>query len=85
MHNDTDCVVMLYRLLGTPDEDIWPGVTSLPDFKASFPSWHPKDLTSNVAGATHESTEMLAVRAHPFTFLLAILRFSPASFLPFMD
>ena len=27
------------RLLGTPDERIWPGVTSLPDFKTSFPKW----------------------------------------------
>ncbi len=27
------------RLLGTPTEDLWPGVTSFPDFKASFPKW----------------------------------------------
>lgn len=26
------------RTLGTPSEDIWPGVTSLPDYKSSFPS-----------------------------------------------
>ena len=45
-------------------------MTSLPDFKPSFPSWHPKDLTSNVAGATPESTEMLAVRFRPFSVLI---------------
>jgi len=28
--------------LGTPNEDTWPGVTSLPDFKSAFPKWQPK-------------------------------------------
>lgn len=51
-----------HRLLGTPDESIWPGVTTLPDFKTSFPSWHAKDLASNVAGATEDSSELLSVR-----------------------
>lgn len=27
------------RILGTPTEDVWPGVTSYPDFKSSFPKW----------------------------------------------
>lgn len=27
------------RLLGTPDETSWPGVTSFPDFKPTFPKW----------------------------------------------
>lgn len=26
-------------MLGTPDEEMWPGVTSFPDYKASFPKW----------------------------------------------
>ena len=29
----------LCRTLGTPDEDAWPGVTTYPDFKPSFPKW----------------------------------------------
>ena len=28
-----------YSILGTPDENTWPGVTSHPDFKPSFPKW----------------------------------------------
>lgn len=27
------------RTLGTPSEEDWPGVTSYPDFKSSFPKW----------------------------------------------
>ncbi|KAF4125657.1 cyclin-dependent kinase [Geosmithia morbida] len=26
-------------VLGTPDEDAWPGVTSYPDYKMTFPKW----------------------------------------------
>lgn len=33
---------MQYRVMGTPTEDTWPGVTSLPDFKSSFPKWPSK-------------------------------------------
>lgn len=28
--------------MGTPTEDTWPGVNSLPDFKSSFPKWLAK-------------------------------------------
>ena len=28
--------------MGTPNEDTWPGVNSLPDFKSAFPKWLPK-------------------------------------------
>ena len=41
----------LHSTLGTPDEQIWPGVTSLPDFKTSFPKWsrdYNKDLVDNL-------------------------------------
>jgi len=48
-------------LLGTPDEDVWPGVTTLPDFKTSFPNWHPKELGDHVHGSTDESVELLVV------------------------
>lgn len=58
---------MTTRLLETPDDEIWPGVTTLPDYKSSFPSWHAKDLSDNVAGITSTSAEMLAVRLKVFT------------------
>lgn len=40
-----------YRNLGTPTEELWPGVTSYPDFKASFPKWqrdYSQELCSNL-------------------------------------
>ncbi len=45
-----DCVHKLtcYRILGTPDENTWPGVTSLPDFKTSFPKWRREAIAKYV-------------------------------------
>jgi cyclin-dependent kinase len=34
---------ILHRLLGTPDEETWPGVTTFPDYKTSFPRWKRPD------------------------------------------
>lgn len=58
--SEIDEIFRIFRLLGTPDEDVWPGVTTLPDYKASFPNWHPKDLASQIAGSTDDSVELIA-------------------------
>jgi cyclin-dependent kinase len=57
------------RLLGTPDEEVWPGVTNLPDYKTTFPHWHAKDIMDHVPGCTEDSAELIVVRltfpSHP--------------------
>lgn len=35
---------MLCRILGTPNETVWPGVTKLQDWNPSFPVWPPTSL-----------------------------------------
>ncbi|KAI5817843.1 kinase-like domain-containing protein [Pyronema omphalodes] len=37
--SEIDEIFKIFRLLGTPDDNTWPGVTSFPDFKSSFPQW----------------------------------------------
>ncbi|KAI0395474.1 kinase-like domain-containing protein [Xylariaceae sp. FL0594] len=49
--SEIDQIFKTFRLLGTPTEEVWPGVTSYPDFKASFPKWirdESKPLCSNL-------------------------------------
>ena len=41
---EIDELFNIFRLLGTPDERTWPGVTSLPDYKPVFPKWSRKNL-----------------------------------------
>ncbi|GMQ03497.1 hypothetical protein CsSME_00049274 [Camellia sinensis var. sinensis] len=40
--SEIDELFKIFRVLGTPNEDTWPGVTSLPDFKSAFPKWPSK-------------------------------------------
>ncbi|GFQ74667.1 cyclin-dependent kinase 1, partial [Trichonephila clavata] len=42
--SEIDQLYRIFRTLGTPNEDIWPGVTELPDFKTSFPNWKQNSL-----------------------------------------
>ena len=37
--SEIDQLFRIFRTLGTPDENSWPGVTNLPDFKPCFPRY----------------------------------------------
>ncbi len=37
--SEIDELFKIFRVLGTPNEITWPSVTTLPDYKASFPKW----------------------------------------------
>ncbi|CAO3649190.1 unnamed protein product [Mucor hiemalis] len=39
-----DQLFRIFRLLGTPSEDVWPGVSTLPDYNANFPPWKGRDF-----------------------------------------
>ena len=47
------------RLLGTPDEQAWPGVTSFPDFKPSFPKWNRDMSRALVPGLEENGLDLL--------------------------
>ncbi|GAA6055890.1 hypothetical protein NBRC10513_004935 [Rhodotorula toruloides] len=57
--SEIDEIFRIFRLLGTPDEDVWPGVTNLPDYKTTFPHWHAKDIMDHVPGCMEESAELI--------------------------
>lgn len=47
--------------MGTPNEETWPGVTSLPDFQESFPKWEKKNLAEVIPEADSEAIDLLSV------------------------
>lgn len=55
----TNCYSFFGRLLGTPDEDTWPGVTSFPDYKHSFPKWKRQDSANFVPGLEEAGLDLL--------------------------
>jgi cyclin-dependent kinase len=47
------------RLLGTPDEHTWPGVTTFPDFKPTFPRWSRDPQRALVLGLDDNGLDLL--------------------------
>lgn len=58
--SEIDEIFRIFRLLGTPNDDTWPGVTGLPDYKTTFPNWHAKNLGSHIPGSNNKSIELIA-------------------------
>lgn len=48
--------------MGTPNEQVWPGVSQLPDFKSSFPQWSQSDLSETITDIDPLGLELLQVR-----------------------
>lgn len=49
--SEIDEIFKIFRILGTPTEADWPGVTSFPDYKPTFPKWikdNSKPLVQNL-------------------------------------
>jgi len=46
--SEVDQLYKIFRQLGTPDETVWPGVKSLPDWNSAFPVWHKSDFSKSV-------------------------------------
>lgn len=38
----------IFQILGTPTEDMWPGVSALPDYMELFPKWPSRPLSEVV-------------------------------------
>lgn len=48
--SEIDQLYQIYRLFGTPTNEIWPGIVDLPDYKAIGPRWKKKDLAKELNG-----------------------------------
>lgn len=43
--SEIDMLYKIFRLLGTPTEAVWPGISKLPDYNPEFPTWPRQKLT----------------------------------------
>ncbi|KAJ8949191.1 hypothetical protein NQ318_021684 [Aromia moschata] len=46
--SEIDQLFRIFRVLKTPTEELWPGVSSLPDYKAIFPNWTSYNLAGQL-------------------------------------
>merc|ERR1712167_126312 len=47
---EIDELFKIFRMLGTPTDNEWPGVTQLQDYNAQFPSWPRVSVAGFVKG-----------------------------------
>ena len=60
-HGDSeiDQLFRIFRTMGTPNEETWPGVSSLPDYKPSFPCWKQNVLKALVPEMDDSGLDLL--------------------------
>ncbi|KAJ1144576.1 hypothetical protein NDU88_010874 [Pleurodeles waltl] len=61
-HGDSeiDQLFRIFRALGTPNNEIWPEVESLQDYKNTFPKWKAGGLANHVKNINQEGLDLLA-------------------------
>ncbi|XP_063265225.1 cyclin-dependent kinase 3 isoform X2 [Prinia subflava] len=57
--SEIDQLFQIFRILGTPNEVTWPGVTQLPDYKRSFPRWPGKEMKDIVPNLDRDGRDLL--------------------------
>eukprot|EP00090_Calanus_glacialis_P001786 TRINITY_DN11317_c0_g1_i2.p1 TRINITY_DN11317_c0_g1~~TRINITY_DN11317_c0_g1_i2.p1 ORF type:complete len:316 (-),score=120.40 TRINITY_DN11317_c0_g1_i2:136-1083(-) len=57
--SEIDQLFRIFRVLTTPTEETWPGVTSLPDFKPSFPNWNTNNLSTTMKDCCPMALDLL--------------------------
>lgn len=71
--SEIDQIFRIFRVLGTPNSEVWPDVELLPDFKDSFPKWPltTENLRNAYPELNDEGKDLLEVNR----LLLILLRF----------
>jgi hypothetical protein len=59
--SEIDEIFRIFRILGTPNETHWPGVTSLPDYKMTFPQWRRVRINDIAPKLDPDGQELLKV------------------------
>jgi len=58
--SEIDELFRIFRTLGTPTEDIWPGVSSYRDFKTTFPRWTSRPLSQVIPDLGSDGIDLLS-------------------------
>ena len=57
--SEIDQIFKIFQVLGTPNETTWNGITSLPDFKQTFPKWKPINLNTIAKNLDEKGLDLL--------------------------
>lgn len=63
--SEIEMLFKIFNLLGTPDEEVWPGVTHLPNYKPTFPQFRGTGMDDIVQNDTQKQLLGLMLRMDP--------------------
>ncbi|XP_050349488.1 cyclin-dependent kinase 2-like [Nymphalis io] len=69
--SEIDQLFRVFRALGTPGDELWPGARLLPDYRAAFPRWPARDARSLLPPAARADAPGAAL-------FEAMLRYEPS-------
>ena len=58
--SEIDQIFRIFRFLGTPNEQAWPGVTQLPCYQALFPKWRGAPLKEQLPQLSEVTADLLS-------------------------
>lgn len=58
--SEIDQLFRIFRVLGTPNPEIWPGVERLPDYNPLFPVWNDFALDKHIPGIGEDGLDLLS-------------------------
>lgn len=53
-------LITIFREMGTPNEQMWPGVSQLPFYNTEFPQWRPTSLAKRIPTLSRDGIALLA-------------------------
>ena len=62
--SEIDELHKIFKVFGTPNEQVWPGVSQLPDFSPTFPQWKPQNLAALVPNIGRNGIDLLTQMLH---------------------
>ncbi|KAI8877313.1 cell division protein kinase 2 [Backusella circina FSU 941] len=69
-----DELFRIFRMLGTPNEEVWPGISQLPDFNVNFPPWKPVNLKETLM----KIGDPIEMSDAAYDLLKSLLSYNPA-------
>ena len=76
---EADPLCFKKRILGTPNEEVWPSVSALPDYKPTFPQWSRQDIGRIVSTLDDAAIDMLKVWELVQSTLIQLSQFFPSA------
>ena len=80
--SEIDELYRIFQVMGTPNEAVWPGVTSLEYWRSSFPQWKRQEWSTTFPHVSADALDLLSVCAFFFShshFFLTTFHVSPHS------